>query len=130
MALPRVTLICPRHVRAAALLVDIVDGRAKGKALDMTQAAPIEGWRGSVRGSTDYGAMAGSRLVVITAGLARKPGMSRDDLLAANAQIVGPIAERINASAPDALIIVVTNPLDVMVAQTLARSGFDRRRVM
>jgi malate dehydrogenase len=115
---------------ADVLLIDIVEGLAQGKALDLTQAAPIEGWRGSVRGSTDYGAMAGSRLVIITAGLARKPGMSREDLLAANAQIVGPIAERIAASAPDALIIVVTNPLDIMVALTLSRSGFDRRRVM
>src|SRR3989338_4128755 len=115
---------------ADVVLIDIVDGLAQGKALDMTQASPIEGWRGSVRGSTDYGAMAGSRLVVITAGLARKPGMSREDLLAANAQIVGPVAERIAASAPDALIIVVTNPLDIMVALTLARGGFERRRIM
>src|SRR3990172_5414043 len=130
MALPRVTLICPRHVRAAALLVDIVDGLAQGKALDLMQAAPIEGWRGSVRGSTDYGAMAGSRLVVVTAGLARKPGMSRDDLLAANANIVGPIAERIAAVARDAIVIVVTNPLDLMVALALQRTGLPRERVI
>src|SRR3989338_10242528 len=115
---------------ADVLLIDIVSGLAQGKALDLMQAAPIEGWRGSVRGNTDYGAMAGSRLVIITAGLARKPGMSREDLLAANAQIIGPIAERIAAAAPDALIIVVTNPLDVMVALTLQRTGFPRSRVM
>ncbi|MBI4003844.1 MAG: malate dehydrogenase [Candidatus Omnitrophica bacterium] len=142
MSLPLVTVVGAGQVGATTahllalkgladvVLIDIVEGLAEGKALDMTQAAPIEGWRGSVRGSTDYGAMAGSRLVVITAGLARKPGMSREELLAANAQIVGPIAERIAASASEALIIVVTNPLDVMVALTLARSGFDRRRVM
>ena len=142
MSLPLVTVVGAGQVGATTahllalkgladvVLIDIVEGLAQGKALDMTQAAPIEGWRGSVRGSTDYEAMAGSRLVIVTAGLARKPGMSREDLLAANAQIVGPIAERINALAPDALIIVVTNPLDVMVALTLARSGFERRRVM
>jgi len=142
MPLPLVTVIGAGQVGATTahllalkgladvVLIDIVEGLAQGKALDMMQAAPIEGWRGSIHGSTDYGAIAGSRLVIITAGLARKPGMSREDLLAANAQIVGPIAERIAASAPDALIIVVTNPLDVMVALTLARSGCDRRRVM
>lgn len=142
MALPRVTVIGAGQVGATTahllalkgladvLLVDIVEGLAQGKALDLMQAAPIEGWRGSVRGSTDYGAMAGSRLVIVTAGLARKPGMSREDLLAANAQIVGPIAERIAAVAPEACVIVVTNPLDLMVALTLQRGGFDRRQVM
>ena len=111
-------------------LIDIVEGLAKGKALDLTQSAPVEGFPGSVVGTTDYGAMAGSRLVVITAGLARKPGMSREDLLAANANIVGPIASQVAAVAPEAVIIVVTNPLDVMVALTLQRSGFPRSRVM
>src|SRR3989338_7193766 len=142
MSLPLVTVVGAGQVGATTahllalkglahvVLIDVVEGLARGKALDMSQSAPVERFPGSVRGATDYGAMAGSRLVVITAGLARKPGMSREDLLAANAQIIGPIAERINASAPDALIIVVTNPLDVMVALTLVRSGFDRRRVM
>ena len=115
---------------ANVTLIDIVDGLAQGKALDLLQTAPLEGFRGSVAGTTDYDAMAGSRLVVITAGLARKPGMSRDDLLAANAKIVGPIAERIAAVAPQAVVIVVTNPLDVMVALTLQRSRFPRQRVM
>ncbi len=142
MALPQVTIIGAGQVGATAAhllalkglahvtLIDVVEGLAQGKALDISQAAPIEGFGGTVRGSTDYGAMAGSRLVVITAGLPRKPGMSRDGLLLANANIVGPIAQRIAAAAPEALVLVVTNPLDVMVALTLQRSGFPPQRVM
>jgi malate dehydrogenase len=142
MTLPRVAVIGAGQVGATTAhllalkglahvtLIDVVEGLAQGKALDISQAAPIEAFDVSVQGTTDYGAMAGSRLVIITAGLARKPGMSRDDLLAANANIVGPIAERIAKTAPDAIIIVVTNPLDLMVALALARSGFPRQRVM
>jgi malate dehydrogenase len=115
---------------ANVVLIDVLDGLAKGKALDMTQAAPVERWPGTVRGTSDYGAMAGSRIVVITAGLARKPGMSREDLLAANANIVGPIAERVAHTAPEAVVVVVTNPLDLMVGLTLQRTGFPRQRVM
>ena len=111
-------------------LIDVVEGVAEGKALDMLQAAAIEGWPGQVRGTTDFNALAGSRLVVVTAGLARKPGMSRDDLLAANAGIVGPIADRIAQLAPEAIVIVVTNPLDVMTTLALKRSGLPRTRVM
>ena len=115
---------------ADVTLIDIVEGLAQGKALDITQCGPVEGFRAQVQGTTDYDALAGSRLVVITAGLARKPGMSRDDLLAANANIVGPIAERITKLAPSAVVIVVTNPLDMMVALTLQRSGLPKTRVM
>ena len=142
MILPSVTVIGAGQVGATTAhllalkglahvaLIDVVDGLAEGKALDISQSAPVEGFGVSVRGTTDYGAMAGSRLVIITAGLARKPGMSRDELLAANANIVGPIAERIARTAPEAIIIVVTNPLDLMAALTLRRSGFRRQRVM
>ncbi len=115
---------------ADLVLIDVIEGLAQGKALDMRQAAPIEGFSVAAHGTTDFDALAGSRLVVITAGLSRKPGMTRDDLLAANANIVGPIAERITRLAPEAIIIVVTNPLDVMVALALQRSGFPRARVM
>ena len=115
---------------AHVVLLDIVEGLAKGKALDMSQSAPVEGFPLTVTGTTDFSALAGCRLVVITAGLARKPGMSREDLLLANANIVGPIAERIAKEAPEAIVIVVTNPLDIMVALTLRRSGFPRQRVM
>ncbi len=115
---------------ADVTLIDIVDGLAKGKALDMSQAAPLEGFRSRVQGTADYEALAGSRLVVVTAGLPRKPGMSREDLLAANANIVGPIAEHIAKRAPEAIVIVVTNPLDLMVWLTLQRTGFPQQRVM
>ena len=115
---------------ADVTLIDVVDGLAKGKALDLAQSASIEGFSVSVRGTTDYAAMAGSRIVVVTAGLPRKPGMSREDLLVANANIVGPIAERIAREAPQAVLLIVTNPLDVMVALALQRSGFPRQRVM
>lgn len=142
MTLPRVTVVGAGQVGATAAhllilkglanvtLIDVVDGLAQGKALDVSQSAPIEGFPATIRGTTDYAAMAGSRLVIVTAGLARKPGMSRDDLLSANANIVGPIAEQIARTAPNAIVIVVTNPLDVMVALALQRSGFPRQRVM
>lgn len=112
------------------VLIDVVEGLAAGKALDLLQAAATEGLPVSVAGTTDYAAMAGSTLVVVTAGLARKPGMSRDDLLAANAAIVGPVAERIARHAPQAVVIVVTNPLDIMTALVLKQTGFPRARVM
>ena len=115
---------------ANVTLIDVVDGLAQGKALAISQSAPIEGFAASIEGSTDDGAMAGSQLVVITAGIARKPGMSRDELLTVNANIVGPIAQRIAKTAPEAVVIVVTNPLDLMVSLVLQRSGFSRRRVM
>ena len=142
MSYPHVTVVGAGHVGATCAyllalkgladvtLIDIVDGLAAGKALDMFQSAPIEAFPGTVRGTTDYEAMRGSRLVVITAGEARKPGMSRDDLLAANAKIVGPIVERVADVAHDAIIIVVTNPLDIMVAFAIKRSGFKRQHVM
>ena len=142
MSLPQVTVIGAGQVGATTAhllalkglahvrLIDVVEGLAKGKALDMSQSAPMERFPGSVRGTTDYGAMAGSRLVIITAGLARKPGMSREDLLAANANIVGPIAERAAQAAPEAVLLVVTNPLDLMVGLALQRTGFPRARVM
>lgn len=142
MSLPEVTVVGAGQVGATAAhllvlkglanvtLIDVVDGLAQGKALDISQSAPIEGFLATIRGTTDYAAMAGSRIVIVTAGLARKPGMSRDDLLSANANIVGPIAERIAKAAPEAIIIIVTNPLDVMVALALQRSGFPRQRVM
>jgi len=142
MSLPEVTIIGAGQVGATAAhvlvlkglanitLIDVVEGLAQGKALDISQSAPIEGFVATIRGTTDYAAMAGSRLVIVTAGLARKPGMSRDDLLSANANIVGPIAERIAKAAPEAIVLVVTNPLDVMVTLALQRSGFPRQRVM
>ena len=115
---------------ADVVLIDVVDGLAAGKALDLLQAAAADDLDVRVTGATDYAAMAGSRIVVVTAGLARKPGMSRDDLLSANANIVGPIAEQIARHAPEAVVVVVTNPLDVMTYLAFKRTGFPRRRVM
>ncbi len=142
MAVPHVAVIGAGQVGATTAhllalkgladvtLIDIVDGLAAGKALDLAESAPVEGFTGSVKGTTDFDALASSRLVIITAGLARKPGMSRDDLLVANANIVGPIAERAARLAPDAVLLVVTNPLDIMVALALSRSKFPRQRVL
>jgi malate dehydrogenase len=142
MKMPKISVIGAGHVGATTAhllalkglgdvtLIDVVDGLAQGKALDITQSAPVEGFSVHVQGSTDLAALEGSRLVIITAGMARKPGMSRDDLLAANANIVGPIADQIKRAAPNAIVIVVTNPLDVMTALTLDRTGFARTRVM
>lgn len=142
MPLPKVTVIGAGQVGATTThllalkgladvtLIDIVDGLAQGKALDMMQSAPVEGFAGRVTGTTDFDALANSQLVIITAGMSRKPGMSRDELLSANAAIVGPVADRIAKLAPQAIVIVVTNPLDVMVSHALKRTGFPRERVM
>lgn len=142
MLLPKVTVIGAGQVGATTThllalkgladvtLIDIVDGLAQGKALDMMQSAPVEGFASRVTGTTDFNALADSQLVIITAGMSRKPSMSRDDLLSANAAIVGPVADRIAKLAPQAIVIVVTNPLDVMVSHALKRTGFSRERVM
>ena len=99
---------------ADVALVDVVDGLAQGKALDLGQAAPLEGHDCRITGSTSYEIIRGAQVVVVTAGLARKPGMSRSDLLEANAKIVGSIIPQVVANAPDAILITVTNPLDTM----------------
>jgi malate dehydrogenase len=117
------------------VLTDIVEGKPEGLALDLNQSRPIEGFETTVVGVTTtpegggYEATAGSDVVVITAGLPRKPGMSRMDLLEVNAKIVRGVAENIARHSPDAVLIVVSNPLDEMTALTQQASGFDRRRV-
>ena len=115
---------------ADVTLVDIVEGLAEGKALDLCQAAPLEGFDVTVSGSTDFAAMAGSHTVVVTAGLPRKPGMTREDLLTTNANIVRPIVEQIRRHAPEAFLIVVTNPLDIMAHLAYKVSGFPKARVL
>ena len=112
------------------VLVDIVEGMPQGKALDLMEAAPIHGFDTTVTGTNDYEATAGSDVCVITAGLARKPGMSRDDLLAKNAQIVQSVTEQFVQHSPDATLIVVSNPLDVMTYVAYMTSGFPSERVM
>ena len=97
-------------------LVDIIEGKPQGIALDINQSRPIEGFETKLLGSNDYGVTEGSDIVVITAGLPRKPGMSRMDLLETNAKIVREVTEKVVAASPDAVIIVVSNPLDEMTA--------------
>jgi malate dehydrogenase len=101
-----------------------------GKALDLMQASPIVGFDAHILGATDYEATRDSDIVVVTAGLPRKPGMSRDDLLGTNAKIVGAVAERIRETSPNAIVIVVSNPLDAMVQRVWKVSGFPSHRVV
>lgn len=115
---------------AEVYLVDIVEGLAAGKALDMAQAAPLTGHSSTITGGTEYAPAEGSDVVVITAGIARKPGMSRDDLLATNGKIVTGIVQEIMRVAPDAILIMVTNPLDVTTHIAMEVSGAPRERVM
>jgi len=112
------------------VLVDIVEGLPQGKGLDLLEATPVALSDCKVTGTNDYGASANSDIIVITAGLPRKPGMSRDDLQAANAQIVKSVVEQVAPGSPDAVIIVVSNPLDVMTYLTMKVSGFPPPRVL
>jgi malate dehydrogenase len=112
------------------VLVDILEGMPQGKALDLAQAGPIEGYDSVLVGANDYKATADSDVVVITSGIARKPGMSRDDLLNTNAGIVGSVTEQIARTSPNAIIIVVSNPLDAMTQVAFKRSGFPKNRVI
>jgi len=125
------------HWCAAAELGDIVlldipqtENMPKGKALDLMQASPIVGFDSNLVGTTDYADTAKSDVVVITAGIPRKPGMSRDDLLGTNAKIVGAVAQEIKATSPEAILIVVSNPLDAMVQRAWQVSGFPTHRVL
>ncbi len=115
---------------ADVVLVDIVEGLPQGKVLDMNQSGPIVGYEPNHTGSNDYEEASGSGLVIITSGSPRKPGMSRDDLLEVNKSIVGDVAGRIAEKAPDATVIVVTNPLDAMCHAAYDALGFPRQRVI
>jgi len=123
---------CASRELGDVVLLDIpqTEGMPAGKALDLLEASPIFGFDSHVRGTTDYADTAGSDVVVITAGIPRKPGMSRDDLLATNAKIVSSVSDQIKASSPDATVIVVSNPLDAMVQRCQQVLGFPTRRVM
>jgi len=112
------------------VLVDIIEGMPQGKALDLQEAAPIERFDVNVVGTNDYADTAGSQVVVITAGSPRKPGMSRDDLLNINSGIVADVTQNIASHSPEAYVIVLTNPLDVMTYVALKTSGFPPNRVM
>ncbi len=112
------------------VLVDIIEGMPQGKALDLAQAGPIEGYDSRLVGTNGYKETANSDIVVITSGIARKPGMSRDDLLNTNAGIVGSVTDEIARTSPNAVIIVVSNPLDAMAQVAFKRSGFPKNRVI
>ncbi|HRF16065.1 MAG TPA: malate dehydrogenase [Bacteroidia bacterium] len=123
-------VIAHRELVNEVVLLDIKEGTAEGKSLDMWQTAPINLYDTRIKGSTnDYAATAGSDVVVITSGLPRKPGMSRDDLIATNAGIVRSVTENIVKHSPNTIIIVVSNPLDVMTYCAYLTSGFDSKRV-
>ena len=115
---------------ADVMMIDIVEGMPQGKALDMAQCGAIFDFDGKVEGSNDFAAVAGSDVVVITSGIPRKPGMDRMDLLKINAGIMKSVSESVRDHAPAAIVIVVTNPLDVMAFVALKTTGFPRERVM
>jgi malate dehydrogenase len=119
-----------RELAGEVVMVDIVEGIPQGKGLDQWESAPIEGFDTRVVGANDYGPAAGSGIVVITAGIARKPGMSRDDLLKINAGIVESVSGEVRSCSPDAIVIVISNPLDVMAYVAKDVTGFPRERVI
>src|ERR1700691_5597057 len=122
--------IAEKHLAQRVVMVDVAEGIPQGKALDQLQSGPIEGFDTLVIGTNDYADTAGSEVVVITAGIARKPGMSRDDLLSTNAKIVGSVTEQVAKHSPNSVIIVVSNPLDAMVQRAWQVSGFPPSRVL
>ena len=115
---------------ADVVLVDIIEGMPQGKALDLAQSGPVEGFDLRIVGSNGYDETAGSDVVIITSGIARKPGMSRDDLLATNKKIVGDVSQKVAAASPETVIIVVSNPLDAMCHVAAHVTKFPRERVV
>src|SRR2546421_3816877 len=122
--------IAEKELAHTVVMVDVMEGIPQGKALDQWQSAPIEGFDSRIIGTNGYEETADSEIVVITAGIARKPGMSRDDLLNTNAGIVKQVSEQIRSSSPNAIVIVVSNPLDVMAYVAMKVTGFPRQRVL
>lgn len=118
------------HELGDVVLLDIAEGIPQGKALDLSQAAAVEGWDLKIKGTNSYGDTANSDVVVITAGLPRKPGMSRDELVAVNSNIVKDVCENIKKTSPNAILIVVSNPLDAMVYVAWKVTGFPPNRVI
>jgi malate dehydrogenase len=122
--------LAEKSLARTVVLVDVIEGVPQGKALDQWESAPIEGFDTRVVGANDYQPAAGSEVVVVTAGIARKPGMSRDDLVRTNADIVKQVAQQIKHHCPTAIVLVVSNPLDVMCWVTKQVTGFPRERVI
>lgn len=121
---------CAQLELGEIVLLDIVEGLPQGKALDMMQAGSVEGYNAQIKGVNDYADIKGSEVVVMTAGLARKPGMSRDDLLHKNAEIVSGVIKKIKEFAPRSIILMVSNPLDAMTYLAYKVSGFESKRVL
>ncbi len=119
-----------RELAREVVMIDIAEGIPQGKGLDQWESAPIEGFDSRVIGTNDYKDTANSSIVVVTAGIARKPGMSRDDLLKTNAGIVREVSENIKRHSPDAIIVMISNPLDVMAYVAKQVTGFPRERVI
>jgi malate dehydrogenase len=122
--------VAEKELAREVVLIDVVEGVPQGKGLDQWESAPIEGFDSRVTGTNGYEESAGSGIYIVTAGIARKPGMSRDDLLRTNAGIVQQVSENIARVSPNAIIIVVSNPLDVMCYVAMKASGFPRERVI
>ncbi|MSR21157.1 MAG: malate dehydrogenase [Gemmatimonadetes bacterium] len=123
-------LLAQKELAREIILVDVVEGVPQGKGLDQWESAPIEGFDSRVKGANDYESSAGSDIFIVTAGIARKPGMSRDDLLKTNAGIIRAVSAEIKRVAPKSIVIVVTNPLDVMAQVAMETTGFPRERVI
>ena len=142
MGREKITVIGAGHVGGTAaqrlaekdcydvVLLDIIEGLPKGKALDLAQSAPICGYTGQLTGTSDYKDTANSSVVVITSGMPRKPGMSRDELLATNVKIVKSVVEQVVAHSPNAILVIVSNPLDAMTYVAYKISGFPKERVL
>jgi malate dehydrogenase len=122
--------LAEKNLARTVVMVDVVEGIPQGKGLDQWESAPIEGFDSRVVGSNGYDAAAGSEIFIVTAGIARKPGMSRDDLVKTNAGIVESVCKEIKRVAPQSIIIMVSNPLDVMCYVAMRASGFPRERVI
>src|SRR5258706_5580725 len=122
--------IAEKELARTVVMVDVMEGIPQGKGLDQWESAPIEGFDSRIIGSNGYEESRDSDIVVITAGIARKPGMSRDDLLNTNAGIVKQVSEQVKESSPNAILIVVSNPLDVMSYVAMKVTGFPRKRVL
>jgi len=123
-------LLALKEMAREVVIVDILEGVPMGKALDQWESAPVEGYDTMITGANDYDSAAGSDMFIITAGVPRKPGMSRDDLLSINAGIVKSVSHEIKRVAPDSIIIMVSNPLDVMAFVAKEETGFPRERVI
>ena len=112
------------------ILFDIVEGVPQGKALDLAQSSPVEGFDCAMKGANDYADIAGADVVIVTAGVARKPGMSRDDLVGINTKVMGSVGAGLKAHCPDAFVICITNPLDAMVAMLQEASSMPTNKVV